>query len=87
MTHECIVEILGEYGEAILHHGTAVTRCFETLDGRLFVEGGMGPEYGNQVNFCPFCGFAASVSVKAENLKALTIDDFASGMDVDATKW
>ena len=58
--HECDREAQRLLPEQLLHFGRAVTRCFETPDGRLFVEGGVGgDEYGNQVNFCPFCGYRA----------------------------
>lgn len=60
VNHECTLYI--PRSEA-LHNGSAVSRCWEDEAGRLFVEGGMGAEYGNQVNFCPVCGFRAPVQI------------------------
>jgi len=40
------------------HYGIAIDLCEETEDGRLWVN---NLEYGNGVNFCPFCGFKAKV--------------------------
>lgn len=42
----------------ITHHGIAVFLCEETEDGRLWIT---NMEYGNGVNYCPFCGFKAKV--------------------------
>ncbi len=41
-------------------YGCAVTYCNEGDDGKLWVGNG---EYGNQVNFCPFCGYPAKVKI------------------------
>lgn len=37
-------------------YGAAVTICLEFENGDLWVDNG---EYGNRVNFCPFCGYEA----------------------------
>lgn len=46
-------------------HGDAVTKCAEMETGELWVSNG---EYASQVNFCPFCGFAARVPVQESAL-------------------
>jgi len=44
----------GRYGEAVRY-------CEEQADGKLWVSNG---EYDSQVNYCPFCGYAAAVQVE-----------------------
>lgn len=39
----------------------AVTDCVEYEDGTLVVDNG---EYGNEVNFCPYCGYEAKVKIR-----------------------
>lgn len=39
-------------------YGHAIDTCVETSDNRLWVTNG---EYLSQVNYCPYCGFAATV--------------------------
>ena len=34
-------------------YGDAVRMCWTDSHGRMFISNG---EYGNQVNFCPYCG-------------------------------
>ena len=41
-------------------YGLAVTICAEDEYGMLWVD---NDEYGNAVNYCPFCGFKAKVSM------------------------
>lgn len=41
----------------------AIVRCTEDAQGRLLVDNGESEEYGNQVNFCPFCGYKAPEQV------------------------
>jgi hypothetical protein len=40
--------------------GIAIYECIGDKEGRLWVRNG---EYGNQVNYCPWCGFKAKVQV------------------------
>jgi len=48
------------------HHlyGQAIEDCFEDMDGYLFAS---NSEYGNQVNFCPMCGYAAKLKIEKGN--------------------
>jgi hypothetical protein len=39
-------------------YGPAIESCYEKEDGTLWVS---NTEYGSQVAFCPYCGFAARV--------------------------
>lgn len=43
-------------------YGEAVSYCEEHEDGTLWVD---NSEYATQINFCPACGFPASVKVTA----------------------
>lgn len=54
MTHRCE----GKLPEGA--HGAAVEACYEEGDGTLWVH---NTEYASQVNFCPYCGYAAKVKV------------------------
>lgn len=42
-------------------YGAAIETCSEYDDGTLWVD---NEEYGSPVNFCPFCGYKAKVSIK-----------------------
>ena len=42
-------------------YGEAINACMEESEGKLWVSNG---EYCNQVNYCPFCGYAAIVQVE-----------------------
>jgi len=42
-------------------YGAAVIDCKEHDDGHLYVD---NSEYGNRVNYCPFCGFKAKKQMK-----------------------
>lgn len=44
-----------------VQYGSAVISCVEIGDGRLYVSNG---EYGNRVNYCPFCGYKAKKQMK-----------------------
>lgn len=41
--------------------GWAIDCCDEREDGTLWVD---NDEYGNQVNYCPFCGYEAIIKVQ-----------------------
>lgn len=42
--------------------GPAVYNCFEGRDGSLWVNNGVHG-YESRVNYCPFCGFKASLQI------------------------
>lgn len=44
-------------------HGAAITTCFTNLNGEMWVT---NMEYESQVNFCPFCGKKADITVGLE---------------------
>lgn len=44
-------------------YGPAVDDCAEDADGTLHVGNG---EYGSQVNYCPVCGYRATVQIIVE---------------------
>ena len=67
MKHECIIP---EWEMKETMYGNAIYNCKEDDEGRLIAEGG---EYGNQVNFCPFCGYKAKVQIEC---KPTTIKEF-----------
>lgn len=54
--HECGLLVPQNWG----YGSVAVDYCCEDEEGHLSVTNG---EYGNYVNFCPFCGFKAKVQV------------------------
>lgn len=54
-----------QYDLPFFLHGTAIDRCYEDLDKKLFVD---NREYGSQVNFCPFCGYEAKVKMNFPQL-------------------
>ena len=56
-------------------YGNAIYDCFEDDEGRLITQ---GEEYGNQVNFCPFCGYKAKVQIE---YKPTSIEDFHKKLD------
>ena len=43
--------------------GIAIDLCYEDEAGQLWVENG---EYGNRVNYCPFCGYKAPQQMSPE---------------------
>lgn len=60
--HDCSVhDVEVEFEDYRILYGCAVTECIEYEDGKLYVSNG---EYGNRVNYCPFCGYKAKVQMK-----------------------
>lgn len=55
--HKCVLSKKAD----ITLWGKAITSCTEDEEGKLFVD---NEEYGNQVNFCPICGYEAKVKIK-----------------------
>ena len=58
MTHECYIP---EWEIKNIKYGNAIDLCYEDDNGELIVE---GDGKGNQVNFCPFCGYKAKVQIE-----------------------
>jgi hypothetical protein len=54
---------IANYDLEIIDHGKAVAYCDEEESGKLFAS---NDEYGNQVNYCPFCGYKAKIQVSYE---------------------
>ncbi len=50
---------VGEHKSVL--YGEAVNDCYESTDGGLYVTNG---EFGNRVNYCPFCGYKAKILMK-----------------------
>jgi len=42
-------------------YGKAISYCYEDTDGKLWIT---NEEYASQVNFCPYCGYKATVAVE-----------------------
>jgi len=62
MLHDCSVhDVDVEWEEYCILYGGAVIDCLERIDGKLYVNNG---EYGNRVNYCPFCGYKAKMQMK-----------------------
>ncbi len=60
--HHCDYRMLRvEWDEYRLLYGVAVVECNESVDGWLVVD---NAEYGNRVNYCPFCGYKAIIQMK-----------------------
>ena len=67
MKHECFIP---SWEMKHTMYGNAIHDCYEDEEGRLIAQ---GEEYGNQVNFCPFCGYKAKVQIE---YKPTSIEDF-----------
>lgn len=68
------------------HYGTAIGTCAEDEYGKLWVD---NEEYGNSVNYCPFCGFKANVSMnpkKYSDLRDKLKDDYEK-TELNKKKW
>ena len=50
-------------------YGIAINRCEENDKGELWVD---NTEYGNRVNFCPFCGYEAKRKFKTPETATAT---------------
>ncbi len=50
---------VGDHKRAL--YGEAVVKCYESDDDNLYVSNG---EYGNRVNYCPFCGYKTKILMK-----------------------
>lgn len=48
-------------------YGNATYKCFEDPEGFFWVD---NEEYGNQVNFCPYCGTKAPRAAEMEESRA-----------------
>lgn len=70
--HECKHE---PNAEDVIHYGVSVERCWTDVNGLMWVESHCS-EYGNRVNFCPFCGAGATVK----------FDGFKTGVEVVAAR-
>mgnify|MGYP003404892953 CR=1 FL=1 len=67
-------------------YGVAISTCAEDEDGRLWVD---NEEYGNAVNYCPFCGFKAKISMNPKEYSDLRdkLKDEHEKTERDKRKW
>ena len=68
--HSCDYEMLDiEYKDFKKLYGVAIFECFENGDGELIVT---NDEYGNRVNYCPYCGYKAKNQMKLKEKKIIS---------------
>ena len=60
--HRCeVVDLDVKWKDYSIEHGGAILKCYEALDDWLYVS---NDEYGNKVNYCPFCGYKGKKQIK-----------------------